>query len=315
MDARKMKALRMHVRGGADDLLLEEVDIPEVTDEEVLIRVHSAGITPTEFTWNSTYTTRDGKNRLPVIPAFDVSGVVAAKGSGVGHLEIGGTVYGLLDFWKNGSAAEYVVADGAGIAAMPKSLDFHEAAAVPLSGLTAWQALYDHANLFRGDSVLIHGAGGGVGSIAIQLAHHGGAYVIGTCSKSKADFVRSLGADEVIDYTSVDFQAAVKPVDIVVDTIGGTTLERSWGVLNKGGTLVTIADDIPEGKAESHNVKAVSMLVHPDRSQLEHLAALIDDGKFHPIIQKIFPLEEGKEAYKLGLAGHNAGKIVLKVVG
>ena len=310
-----MKALRMHVRGGPDDLLLEEVDIPEVTDEEVLIRVHSAGITPTEFTWNSTYTTRDGKNRLPVIPAFDVSGVVAAKGNGVGHLEIGGTVYGLLDFWKNGSAAEYVVADGVGIAAMPKSLDFHEAAAVPLSGLTAWQALYEHANLSRGDRVLIHGAGGGVGSLAIQLAHHGGAYVIGTCSKSKADFVRSLGADEVIDYTSVDFQAAVKPVDIVVDTIGGTTLERSWGVLNKGGTLVTIADDIPEGKAESHNVTAVSLLVHPDRSQLEHLPALIDDGKFHPIIQKIFPLEEGKEAYKLGLAGHNAGKIVLKVVG
>jgi len=302
----------MHTRAGPEALVYEEAPVPEPNEGDALIRVRAAGITPTEFTWCSTFTTKDKKDRLPVIPGFEVAGTVerAQEGSG---LSKGDQVYGLLDFWRDGSAAEYVAARASDMAPCPGSLDFIQAAAIPLSGLTAWQGLFDHAEVSQGDRVLVHGAGGGVGSYALQLARWKGAHVIATCSATKADLVRELGADEVIDYARTRFEEEVGGVDAVLDTVGGETLERSWGVIRKGGTLVTIVDDAPEAKATGYGVRGVSMLVEPSRSQLNEIARLVDQGKVRPIVKGVFPLSDARTAYEKGLSGHNTGKTVLKV--
>lgn len=310
-----MKAIRTHSRGGPENLVYEDVPSPAIGAGEILISVHAAGITPTEFTWNSTFTNADGSERLPVIPAFEVSGTVEKAASSVPDLSWGDEVYGLLNFWRDGAAAEYVAARSSDMAPKPKSLDFVQAAAVPLSGLTAWQALFEHANLSQGDRVLIHGAGGGVGTYAVQLAKWKGAHAIATSSKVNADLALELGASEVIDYARTQFDDEVEGLDAVLDTVGGDTLDRSWKVLRRGGTLVTIAGDAPEDKAEAFGVRGVSMLVEPNRAQLVEMSRLIDSGRVRPIISSVFPLSRAREAYQKGLAGHARGKLVLKIGG
>ncbi len=308
-----MKAVRIHVRGGPENLAYEDAPIPPLGDGDALIKVHAAGITPTEFTWNSTFNTADRKSRLPVIPAFEGAGSVEKVPLGASGLSVGDEVYGLLDFWRDGAAAEYVAARASDMAPKPESLDFVRSAAVPLSGLTAWQALFDHAEVSQGDRVLIHGAGGGVGTFAVQLAKWKGAYVIATCSKSNADLASQLGADEVIDYARTRFDEAVHGVDAVLDTVGGDTLEMSWKVLRKGGALVTIVGDAPAERAAAFGVRGVSMLVQPSHTQLTELSRLIDSGRLRPIIGGVFPLPRAREAYQKGLAGHNRGKLVLSL--
>ncbi len=308
-----MKAVRMHTRAGPEALVYEDAPLPPIAPDEALVRVRAAGTTPTEFTWNSTFTTADGQSRLPIIPSFEVAGTVEAIGSQAGGVAVGDDVYGLLDFWHDGAAAEYVAAKAAALAPKPKSLDYVATAAVPLSGLTAWQALFDHARLSAGDRVLIHGAGGGVGTYAVQLAHDRGAHVLATASAAKADFLRGLGADEVIDYAHIRFEDRARNVDAVVDTVGGDTLERSWTVLRRGGALVTIAGDAPESTAQAHGVRGVSFLVQPNREQLSELARRIDAGKLRPIIEAVYPLDKARDAYERGLLGHNRGKIVLRI--
>ncbi len=224
-----MKAIRIHRRGGPEALVYEDAPVPEIGNGEALIKVHAAAITPTEFTWNSTFTTADGKERLPIIPSFEVSGTVEKVANDVTDLPPGDAVYGLLNFWRDGAASEYVAARAADLAPKPKTLDHVRAAAVPLSGLTAWQALFDHAKLSKGDRVLIHGAGEGVGTFAVQFAHWRGVHVIGTASRNKATFLYELGADEVVDYNAVRFEDKVRNVDVVLDTVGGDIVERSWG--------------------------------------------------------------------------------------
>ncbi len=308
-----MKAVRMHTRGGPEALVFEDAPRPAIAVGQALVRVGAAAITPTEFTWNSTFTTSDGKGRLPIIPSFEVSGTVEEIGHGVGDVAVGDEVYGLLDFWHDGAAAEFVAARAADLAPKPTSLDHVQAAAVPLSGLTAWQALFDHAQVSAGDRVLLHGAGGGVGTYAVQLAHDRGAHVIATASGAKAAFLRGLGADEVIDHTQVRFEDHVRDVDAVLDTVGGDTLERSWAVLRRGGVLVTIAGDVPESVAQAHGVRGVGILVQPNHGQLIELARRIDGGWLRPVIEAVYPLDRTREAYERGLLGHNRGKIVLKV--
>jgi NADPH:quinone reductase-like Zn-dependent oxidoreductase len=287
--------------------------VPGITRGEVLVKVHAAGITPTEFTWNSTFTNSTGAARLPIVPSFEVSGTVAEAAPGA-DLELGDAVYGLLDFWRDGAAAEYVGASADRFALKPFSLDYVAAAAVPLSGLTAWQALFDHAELSEGDSVLIHGAAGGVGTFAVQLAHWWGAHVIGTCSQNNEGLVRELGADEVLDYRTVRFEDKVKDVDVVLDTVGGDTLERSWGVIRSGGSLITIVGDAPEDKAAKFGIRAKSFLVRPSRVELNQIARLVDEGTIRPVVEEVFPLARAREAYERGMLGHNRGKLVLKVV-
>src|SRR5437867_283818 len=250
----------------------------------------------------------------PIVPSFEVSGKVERVAPDVRDLAEGDTVYGLLNFWRDGAAAEYAAVRAADLAPKPRSLDHVQAAAVPLSGLTAWQALFDHARLSRGDRVLIHGAAGGVGSFAVQFAHWRGAEVIATASKRHDEFLTGLGADKVLDYSSVRFEEAVRDVDAVLDTVGGDTLERSWGVLREHGVLVTIAGDAPEDKAAKYGVRAASILVQPNRDQLIQIGRLVDAGTIRPIVASVFSLSNAREAFAQGLAGHNRGKIVLRVV-
>ena len=309
-----MKAVRMHTRSGPEALVYEEAPIPKIKEGEALIRVHAAAITPTEFTWNSTFTSSDGKERLPVVPSFEVSGMVVKVASGMTVPSVGEAVYGLLDFWRDGGAAEYVAVQASSLAPKPRTLDHVHAAAVPLSGLTAWQGLFDHAKISKGDRVLIHGAGGGVGTFAVQLAHWRGAYVIATASRSKSAFLQELGADEVIDYSSVRFEDRVRDVDVALDTVGGETLERSWKVVRRGGFLVTIVGDALEEKSKEYGISGVSFLVQPNRTQLIQISQLIDAGTIHPIVEATFPLNQARRAYERGLLGHNRGKLVLRVV-
>jgi len=308
-----MKAVRMHTRAGPEALVYEDVPVTKITKGDALIKVHATAITPTEFTWNSTFTTSDGKDRLPIVPSFEVSGTVQEVASDVSDLSVDDAVHGLLNFWRDGAAAEYVAARAADLAPKPRSLDHVHAAAVPLSGLTAWQALFDQANLSAGDRVLIHGAAGGVGTWAVQFAHWRGAHVIGTASRTKHDFLRELGADEVLDYTAVRFEDKIRDLDVVLDTVGGDTLERSWRILRRGGTLVTVAADAPAEKATKYGVRGVSFLVQPNRLQLVKISQLIDGGTVRPIVEAVFPLSRAREAYEQGLLGHNRGKLVLQV--
>jgi len=309
-----MKAVRSRTRGGPETLLYEDAPEPRLGEGDALVRVHAAAITPTELTWNSTWTDVHGKDRRPIVPSFEVSGKVERVAPDVRDLAEGDTVYGLLNFWRDGAAAEYAAVRAADLAPKPRSLNHVQAAAVPLSGLTAWQALFDHARLSRGDRVLIHGAAGGVGSFAVQFAHWRGAEVIATASKRHDEFLTGLGADKVLDYSSVRFEETVRDIDAVLDTVGGDTLERSWEVLREHGILVTIAGDAPEDKAAKYGVRAASILVQPNRDQLIQIGQLIDAGTIRPIVAAVFPLSDAREAFARGLAGHNRGKLVLRVV-
>jgi NADPH:quinone reductase-like Zn-dependent oxidoreductase len=309
-----MKAVRSHFRGGSETLLFEDAPSPRLQKGDALVKVHAAAITPTELTWNSTWTDNQGRDRRPIVPSFEVSGMVDKVPSDETDLKRGDPVYGLLDFWRDGAAAEFVAVRATSLAPKPASLDHIQSSAVPLSGLTAWQALFDHARLSKGDRVLIHGAAGGVGSFAVQLAHWRGAKVIATASERHAAFLKALGADTVLDYASVRFEDVVQGVDAVLDTVGGETLERSWGVVRRDGVIVTIADDAPEDKAAKYGVRAASILVQPNRDELIQIGKLLDAGTIRPIVQTVFPLSDAREAFARGLGGHNQGKIVLRVM-
>jgi len=308
-----MKAIRLHKEGGPEQVVYEDAPQPQLSAGDALIRVHATGITPAELTWTETYRNCDGSERLPAIPGHEVSGVVESVAPGVTDVSIGDEVYALTSFCRDGAAAEYVAVHAADLAPKPKTLDLVQAAAVPLSALTVWQALFDHARLTPGQRVLIHGAAGGVGGFAVQIAHWRGAYVIGTASAGNRDFVLSLGANEVIDYRHVRFEQAVREIDVVLDTIGGGTRERSWQALTPGGILVTLPEPIPEREAASHGRRGVFFVVRPDREQLGRLATLIDSGAIRPVIAQTVPLAEAREAFERGVAGHTRGKLVLAV--
>src|SRR5689334_20716132 len=238
-----MKAICLHARGGPEAFVYEEAPRPHPGEGEVLVRVHAAGVIPTELSWVPTWTTRAGGPRpLPVIPGHEFSGEVAALGAGVRGVGVGDPVYGLNDWYRDGAWADYCVARVADFAPKPAGVDHIHAAATPISALTAWQGLFERSGLVAGQRVLIHGAAGGVGTFAVQLARWRGARVTVTASAANIDFVRSLGADEVIDYRAERFEDVVRDVDVVFDTVGGETLDKSWSVLKPGGRLVTAAD-------------------------------------------------------------------------
>jgi NADPH:quinone reductase-like Zn-dependent oxidoreductase len=307
-----MKAARVHHRVAPEALVYEDVPVPVLTPGDALVRVHAAGISPAEFTWQ-IWQTPDGRNRLPAIPSHEVSGVVAAISPEVQDVAIGDAVYALTDFFRDGAAAEYVAVRAADLAPKPHTIDHVQSAATPLSALTAWQALFDHAQLTSGQRVLIHGAAGGVGSFAVQLACWRGAHVIGTASARNISFVRDLGADEVIDYRATHFETAIRNVDIVFDTIGGQTLERSWSVLKRGGILITIVRPPSSDWANEREARGVFFIVEPRREQLNEIARLINAGTVRPIVEAVFPLEQAREAYERGAREHPRGKLVLAV--
>ena len=310
-----MRAIRQQAFGGPEVLQLTEVERPVPLPTEVLVRVRAAGVNPVEAV------IRSGRFPLlgepPFILGWDVCGVVEDIEPGVTRFQPGDEVYGMPFFPRAaGAYAEYVAAPSRQLARKPAGLSHAEAAALPLAGLTAWQALVDTAQVTAGQQVLIHGAGGGVGHLAVQIAKARGAHVIGTASAVKHDFVASLGADELIDYRATDFAAHVSGVDVVLDTIGGDTALRSIGVLRPGGLLVTIVgrrDFDLAARTEAAGRFFAGVSVEPDYPALEALAALADSGQLRVHLQVSLSLAEAVKAHELLESGSVTGKIALTV--
>ena len=304
-----MNAVQLNSRGGPDALAYGPAAVPRPGAGEILVRVRAAAVTPTELLWGTTWTTRAGKPwPFPIIPGHEFSGEVHGVGPGVNDVAVGEAVFGMNDFFGDGAQAEFCVARTVDVAPKPKSIDHVTAAVVPISALTAWQGLVERAKLARGERVLVHGAAGSVGLFAVQIAHGIGAHVIGTASGHNLEFVRSLGADEVIDYRARSFEDAVTGVDVVFDTVGGDTLARSWGVLRLGGRMVTIAADAEHTREQ--RVKDAFFVVEPNHEQLTRISRMIDAGKLRVFVGAAFPLQEASQAY-----AHKPvrGKVVLVV--
>jgi NADPH:quinone reductase-like Zn-dependent oxidoreductase len=301
----KMNAIRLHRAVGPAGLIYEQVDTPAPDIGAVLVRVLAAAITRDELDWPV--------DRLPAIPSYEFSGVVAALGPDVSGVSIGEPVYALGAFNRDGAAAEFTVISKEFLAPKPKTLDPIQAACLPLAALTAWQGLFEHGQLAKGRRVLIHGAAGGVGSFAVQLAHHHGAYVIGTVSTTNIAAARRLGADEVIDYTRTRFQQVVGEVDLVFDTVGGDRLERSASVVRPGGRLVSVASEPSQQQAAARGIKSIYFVISPNGNQLVELAKLVDQGQLQPAVDKVFLLAQARQAFERSLTAHPAGKIVLQI--
>ena len=307
-----MKAIRIHDR--PDHLVYEDAPQPHPGPGEVLVRVRAAGVIANELKWNATYQTETGSPRTLPIPGRDLSGVVEEVGHGVASFTPGAEVYAMLGYGRDGAEAYYTIALPAELAPKPHALDHVQAAAVPLSALTAWLALFEHARLEAGQTALIHGAAGGVGIFAVQLARWAGARVIATGSVRNRDFLRELGATEVIDYHTQRFEEVVHNVDVVFDTVGGETLARSWQVLKPGGVLVSVVSPQPPADVtKGHDARFAWFVVEPDRELLIQIGALIDAGQLRPIIDAVFPLAQARQAYERAAQGHPRGKIVLRV--
>ena len=307
-----MTALRAHQPGGPEVLLVESAPVPMPADDEVLVAVRAAAITFDELTWVETWT-RDGVSRTPTIPSHEVSGVIADIGSGVTDFRPGDEVYGLIRFDRDGAAAQYVTVPAADLAARPMTVSHTVAAALPLAGLTALQALVDHAKVRPGEDVLVLGAAGGVGALAVQLANILGANVTATVRSDTGDLVRDFGAKRVIDVRSEAFDDGGPAYDVVIDTVGGETLDRSYSVLRRGGRLITLSAPPPAGKADEYGVTATFFIVTPNREQLAELAALVDRGRLRVEIAATFPLAKGREAFESRHSNRRAGKTVIVV--
>jgi NADPH:quinone reductase-like Zn-dependent oxidoreductase len=310
-----MKAVRVHNFGGPEVLRFEDAPRPTPGSGEVLIKVHAASVNAIDWKARAGYLKDYIPLPLPFIPGWDVSGVIEAVGSGVTKFKKGDEVYARPNITHDGYGgyAEYAVAKETETALKPKSIDHVQATTIPVVAVTAWRALFDTAGLDKGQKVLIHGAAGGVGSFAVQLAKWKGAHVIGTASAANHAFLRELGADEVIDYQKTRFEDAVHDVDVVLDTIGGETQNRSWKVLKKGGILVSIVGQPSTEEAAEHGVRSAGIAAQADTSVLSEIAKLIDSGKLKPIVETVLPLSEARKAQELNENGHARGKIVLKV--
>ncbi len=304
-----MKAIRIHEFGGPEVLRYEDIPESQPGPGEVRIRVFAAGVNPIDWKIRKGYM----ELPLPMTVGSDVAGVVDAVGQGVDSFQPEDEVFGKASAGQGGYA-EYTVVNSTQIAQKPKSIGFIESAAIPTAGLAAWQSLFDIAGLERGQTVLIHGAAGGVGSFAVQFAKWKGAYVIGTASSKNAEFLKGIGCDEVIDYRNQQFEEIVSNLDVVLDTIGGDTLERSWGVLKPGGFLVTTVASIPEDTPQKHGVRAERLMTQADGKELAQIAAIIDERKIKPIVTTVLPLADAQKAHEMSESGHTRGKIVLRIV-
>jgi NADPH:quinone reductase-like Zn-dependent oxidoreductase len=305
-----MNAIRLYGSPGRQGVVLEDIPVPKLGVGEVLIRVHATAVTPGELGWYPTWHTSQGAPRLHPVPSHEFSGVIEKITPDVTGLNEGDPVYGMNNWFIDGAAAEYCAATPVEIAPRPTTIDHLQAAAVPISGLTAWQALFERGKLEAGQKVLIHGGAGGVGSFAIQLAAWRGAFVATTVSEAKAEFVRALGAHEAVDYRKTKFEEVVDGVDVILDLVGGDTLARSFRAIKKGGRVVTVAAN--SESSEDPKVKEAFFIVEPKRGQLVELARLIDAGAIRPIVSEVLPLEEGAQAY-FPLKKTSCGKVVLRV--
>ena len=307
-----MMAVRIHEYGSSEVLRYEEARIPAIHPDEVLIKVHAAGVNPVDWKIREGYM-KDNNRKLPFIPGWDVAGTVEETGSLVSMFKKGDAVFARPDSSRNGTYAEFVAVPAFELAIAPSRIPMWQAAGVPLAAQAAWTGLFEHGRLERELSILIHGASGGVGSFAVQLAKIAGAYVIATTSSQNVDVVRSFGADVVIDYTAEDFTERIDKVDMVFDTIGGETQTRSYEVLNRGGRLISTVDIADENAAERHLVTAKTFLMISNGARLAEIAELINKDMLHVLIEKEFPLHDAKKAQDLSQSGKAAGKIIIRV--
>ncbi|MEV5910408.1 NADP-dependent oxidoreductase [Streptomyces chartreusis] len=294
---------------GVSGLTFTEVPHPHAAENDVIVEVHAAGFTPGELDWPSTWTDRAGRDRTPSVPGHELSGVVTELGYGTTGLAIGQRVFGLTDWTRNGTLAQYTAVEARNLAPLPADVDHITAAALPISGLTAWQALFDHAHLTTGQNVLIHGAAGGVGSIAVQLAREAGARVIATGRAADRDTALGLGADTFVDLQAEKLED-IGEVDVVLDVIGGEILERSTALVRSGGTLVTVAEPVT---VHPHDGRAIFFVVEPDRARLADLAERLRDGRLKPIIGAVRTLAEAASAFTPDK--RTPGKTIIRVKG
>jgi NADPH:quinone reductase-like Zn-dependent oxidoreductase len=304
----EMAALLARDQGRSPDRMsVGERPRPEPGIGDVLIQVGAASFTPTELEWPSTWVDRSGNDRRPVIPGHEVSGTVVALGYGTTGFAVGDEVFGLTDWYRDGSLAEFVAVEARNLAMKPGSLSHVDAAAFPMTALTAWQALFVHADLQAGQTVVIHGAGGGVGTLAVQLAVSAGARVIGTGRAPARDLVLQLGAEEYLDLAD-DTLGDVNGVDVVFDLVGGEILERSWPMLRSGGSIVSIVDAPGAVRAD---VSGLLFVVEPNREQLTELARRIDAESLRPVVGNVGALPDGPRLWAEKVAGGIPGKVVL----
>ena len=310
MATQLMQTVRVHQFGGPEVLQLEQLPIPKPSSNEILIRVYAAGVLPVDWGYRQGLMQKYVSMQLPFITGSAVSGVIEEVGSNVTGFQKGQAVFGRAN---NGACAEYITTTVETIAHQPQNLSFTEAATISGGATTAWMALFEHGNLQSGQRVLVHAAAGGVGSFAVQLAKWKGAEVIGTCSTVNVDYVKSLGVDTVIDYQTTLFEDIVQDVDLVLDAVGGETLERSWSVLKRGGTLLSLVDIPSDKRATPLGIHARFSNELAPNKVFQKIAQLIADGEVKATIAKEFPLHEIRQAQELCQTGHGRGRIVLRV--
>jgi NADPH:quinone reductase-like Zn-dependent oxidoreductase len=308
-----MKAIVIHEFGGPEVLKYEDAPRPEPKEDEVLIKVMAAGVNPVDASIRAGHMRRFTGEKLPLIPGMDVAGVVEKTGAKITKFKTDDAVYAYLSFQEQGGYAEFAIAKENETALKPKESTYEGAAAVPLAATTAWQALVDTAKIDKGQTILIHGASGGVGHFAVQIAKARGAKVIAVASTPNQGLLKELGADQAIDYTTTKFEEVVKDVDVVLDAVRGDTLARSYSVVKKGGIIVSITGQPDAAECEKRGIRGASLMAHPDAKVLEDLAKLIDDKKLKPVVSRVFPLAEATVAHEQIATRHTRGKIVLKV--
>ena len=304
----KMKAVLIREYGDNDVVKIESVDRPEPKAGQVLVKVHTAGVNPIDYKIRSGAGQRLGMT-LPIHMGGELVGVIEQLGAGVEGFKRGDAIFGMV---HTGAFAEYAVAKASDMVRKPSNLNFVQAAAVPLAGSTAWQAIFDEAGLKEGQRLLITNSSGGVGSLAVQFAKAKGAHVTAVASARNEGFVRSLGADEFIDYTSQPFEQVARDMDVVFDTMGGETFQRAFQTLRKGGFMVTVVA-FPEGEAERYGVGVTRSFTLPSAPNLTAIKELVEAGKVTPHVDKVLPLAEIKQALALSESGHARGKIVLAI--
>jgi NADPH:quinone reductase-like Zn-dependent oxidoreductase len=306
-----MKAVVAHEYGTPEVLKFEDFPRPEPNENQALVRVIASSVNPADPLTLSGKYAREFGTHLPLIPGYDIAGVVEKMGANVTKLKAGDAVYGYPTF--GGGWADYVTVTEGEVAAKPKSLNFVEAAAVPMGALTAWQALVDTAQLQPGQIILIHGGSGGVGSFAIQIAKARGARVIATASTANQDLLKQLGADVAIDYTKTKFEDVAKDVDAVLDPVGKDTLARSYGVVKKGGIVMSLVARPDPTEIKKRGIRGAAISVHPDAEDLAEIAHLVDAGKIKPIVTQVLPLNEAIAAQQQAATHHTRGKVVLRI--
>ncbi|HXU93179.1 MAG TPA: NADP-dependent oxidoreductase [Gallionella sp.] len=308
-----MKAVRIHAYGNADVLKYEDAPLPEIASNDVLVQVVAASVNPVDWKIREGYLQQMIPYQFPLTLGWDVSGVVEAVGSKVTRFKPGDAVFSRPDIRRDGTYAEYVAIREDELAHKPQTISHVEAATLPLAGIAAWEAIVTTAKVASGQRVLVHAASGGVGSIAVQLAKSRGAYVIATTSEKNRALVRSIGADEVIDYRVLKFEEVVREMDVVLDTIGGQVQEASWSVLKPGGILVSIISTPSEEKAKALGVRSAFLFIQSNAEILSQLASLVESGKLRPIVGAEFALKDIAKAHALSQSGHAIGKIALYV--